>query len=140
MLEWHRRHQEAYCILESLLCRGGPLLHFGPSLQETSQSSQNLCIVGQKAAVEVYHAKKSLKLFDILRGWAKPDFDDGIGQGGRSCRRNCVAKNLKRRSCNNAFFKVYGETIGGQSFGKKKPPDGRGVVPYTGERVGMRPN
>ncbi len=67
MLEWHRRHQEAFCILESLLCRGNPLQHFGPSLQEISQRAQNFCAIGQKAAVKVYHTEETLQLFDIMR-------------------------------------------------------------------------
>jgi hypothetical protein len=35
-LEWHRRSQEALCILESLLSGGSPLECFGPSPQEIS--------------------------------------------------------------------------------------------------------
>ncbi len=30
VLEWHRRRQEAFCLLESLLSGGGPLQSFGP--------------------------------------------------------------------------------------------------------------
>ncbi len=30
--------------------------------------------VGQKAVVKVYHAEKTLQLFDILRGWSVFDF------------------------------------------------------------------
>jgi hypothetical protein len=30
VLEWHRRCQEALCLLESLLSGGGPLHSFGP--------------------------------------------------------------------------------------------------------------
>jgi hypothetical protein len=47
VLEWDRRRQEAFCILERLLCRSGPPQRFGLSLQEISQGSQNLSVVGQ---------------------------------------------------------------------------------------------
>jgi hypothetical protein len=36
MLEGYRRSQEAFCILESLLCGGGPLQSLGPLHQEIS--------------------------------------------------------------------------------------------------------
>ncbi len=48
MLEGYHRSQEALCILESLLCRGGPLQRFGQPLQEISQRAQHLCAIGQK--------------------------------------------------------------------------------------------
>jgi hypothetical protein len=81
VLEWHRRHQEAFCILEGLLSRSGPLQHFGPSLQKIRQRSQHLIPVRQEAAVKVYHAKKTLQMFDFLRGWAVFDFGSMIGRG-----------------------------------------------------------
>jgi hypothetical protein len=93
VLEWHRCRQEAFRMLESPLSGSGPLQRFCLSLQEISQRFQNLSTVGQETAVEVYHAKKMLQLFDILRGWAVLDFGSVIGRGGRSCRRNCVSKN-----------------------------------------------
>jgi hypothetical protein len=37
MLKWHRRRQEAFGSLESLLSGGSPLQSFGPPLQEISQ-------------------------------------------------------------------------------------------------------
>ncbi len=54
--------------MECLLCGDGPLQRFGPTLQEISLGFQNLSAVGQKTAVEIYHAKEALQLFDILRG------------------------------------------------------------------------
>ncbi len=80
--------------------------------------SQNLCTVGQKAAVKDYHAEETLQLFYILKGWAIFYFGGVIGRGGRSCRRNGVSKNFKRRCCENTFFKVNGKTIGGQGVEK----------------------
>jgi hypothetical protein len=44
-----------------------------------------LSVVGQKAAVKVYHTEKMLQLFDILRGWAVLNFGSVIRRGGRSC-------------------------------------------------------
>jgi hypothetical protein len=72
-----------------------------------------LSAVWQKTAVKVYHAKKMLLLFDILRGWAIFDFSGVIGRGGHSRHQNPVSKDLKRRCCKNTFFQVDGETIGG---------------------------
>jgi hypothetical protein len=57
-------------LLESLLSGSGPLQNLGYLPQEISQRYQNLSTVGQEAAVKVYHAKKTLQLFDILRGRA----------------------------------------------------------------------
>jgi hypothetical protein len=39
-----------------------------------------------KAPVKVYHAKKTLQLFEILRGWAIFYFGSVIGRGGCSFR------------------------------------------------------
>ncbi len=36
----------------------------------------------KKTAVKVYYAKKTLQLFDILRGWAVFDSGGMIGRGG----------------------------------------------------------
>jgi hypothetical protein len=63
--------------------------------------------------VKVYHAKKALQLFDVLRGWAIFDFGGVISHGGRSCHQNLVSKNFKGGCCENTFFPVYGEAIGG---------------------------
>ncbi len=82
------------CILESLLCRGSAIQRFCPSLQEISQGSKNLSTVRQEAAVKVYHTKKTLQLFDILRGWAVFDFGGVIGRGGQSCCRDHVSKDF----------------------------------------------
>jgi hypothetical protein len=68
MLEGYHRRQETFCILECLLCGNGLLQCFGPTLQEISSSFQNLCTLGQKTAVKVYHAEKTLQLLDIIRG------------------------------------------------------------------------
>jgi hypothetical protein len=94
------------------LCRCGPLQRFGPSLQKISQGSQDLCAFGPKTEVKIHHAEKTVLLFDVLRGWAEFDFGDVMGQGGRPCRQNCAAKDFQRRGCKNAFFKIYGKTIG----------------------------
>jgi hypothetical protein len=61
MLEWHRHRQEAFCMLKGLLSESSPLQRFGPSLQKISQRFQNLSTVGQKTAVKVYHAKRTLR-------------------------------------------------------------------------------
>jgi hypothetical protein len=84
-----------------------------PPLQEISQRFQNLCTLGQKTAVKVYHAKKMLQLLDILRRWAIFYLVNVIGRMGCSCRRDHVAKDLKRRCCKHTFFQIYCETIGG---------------------------
>jgi hypothetical protein len=60
-------------------------------------------------AVKVYHAKETLQLFDVLRGWAIFGFGRLIGRWGCSCRQNPVAKNLKGVCCKNTFFQVDGE-------------------------------
>ncbi len=70
--------------------------------------------LGKKKAVKFYHAKKTLQLLDILRGWGW-DFGGMIGRRGRSCHRNCMTKNLKRGCCQHTFFQIDGEAIGGQS-------------------------
>jgi hypothetical protein len=77
-------------IFDCCLSGSRPFQCFGPSLQEISQKFQNLSTVGQKAAVKVYHAKKTLQLFDILRGWAIFYFGSVISRAGRSCRQNRV--------------------------------------------------
>jgi hypothetical protein len=84
-----------------------------PHPQEIGQSFLNLCTVGQKTAVKVYHAKKTLQLFDVLRGWAIFDLGSVIGYWGRSCRRNLMSKDFKGGCCKNTFFQVDGEAIGG---------------------------
>ncbi len=66
MLEGYRCSQEAFCILESLLCRGGPLQCFGLPLQEISQQVQHLCTIGQKPAVKIHHAENMLQLLNVL--------------------------------------------------------------------------
>ncbi len=76
----------------------GGVLHFGkpperkwstpmflaPHFRDLLEGA-NLHAVGQKTAVKVYHAEKTLQLFDILRGWAKFDFGGVIGRKGCSC-------------------------------------------------------
>ncbi len=41
---------------------------FLAALQEISSRAQDLCAIGKKGAVKVCHAKKTLQLFDILKG------------------------------------------------------------------------
>ncbi len=62
--------------------------------------------------VKVNHDKKTLQLFDVLRGWAVFNFGGMIGRGGRSCRQDLVSKNFKGGCCENTFFQVYGKAIG----------------------------
>jgi hypothetical protein len=68
VLDGHRHCQEAFCTLECLPCRSGPLQRFGNSLQEISQRAQYLCAIWHKTAVKIYHAEKTLQLFDVLGG------------------------------------------------------------------------
>jgi hypothetical protein len=82
------------------------------------QSKGATLAIGQKTAVKIYHAEKTLQLFDVLRGWAEFDFGRVTGCGGCSCCRNHVAKNLQRGHCKNTFFKIDGKTIGGQGIEK----------------------
>jgi hypothetical protein len=113
VIKRHRRCQVVLCILESLLCGGGPHQCFGPSLQEICQRAQNLCAVEQKGGKNLPCRENVAKLFDVLRGWAKFNFGGMIDHGGHSCCRNRVAKNSQRRGCKNAFFKINCEAIGG---------------------------
>jgi hypothetical protein len=89
-----------------------------PPPQEIRQRLQNLSTIWQEAVVKVYHAEKTLQLLDVLRGWAILDFAGVIGRGGRSCRRNRVAKNFEGRGCKNTLFQVNCQTIGSQSAEK----------------------
>jgi hypothetical protein len=77
-----RPGQVAFCILESLQCRGSPLQHLGPLSQEISQREQHLCTIGQKTVVKIHHAEKTLELFEVLRGWAKFNFGKLGSRGG----------------------------------------------------------
>ncbi len=63
--------------------------------------------------VKIHHAEKTLQLSDVLKGAGKVQFRRGC-----SCRRNCVTKNFQRGHCKNTFFKIDGETIGGQGIEK----------------------
>jgi hypothetical protein len=106
VLKRYRRRHEAFGLLEGLLSGGGRLQCFGPPPQEIRQRLQNLSTIWQEAAVKVYHAEKTLQLLDVLRGRAVFEFGGVIGRGGRSCRRNRVAKNLKGGGCKNTLFQV----------------------------------
>jgi hypothetical protein len=66
MLEGYRRRQEEFSILECLLGESGPLQHFGPPSGDQLKVSK-LVHSWAKMAVKVYHAKKTLQLFDVLR-------------------------------------------------------------------------
>ncbi len=48
MLEGYRRSQEAFCIVESLLCRGGPLQCLGPPLWRTVKGRNTCAQLGRK--------------------------------------------------------------------------------------------
>jgi hypothetical protein len=101
MLEGYRCHQETICILECLLCVNGPLQRFGPTLQEIR--FQNLCTLGQKTAVKVYHAEKTLQLLDILKGWAIFDFGSVIGRGAAPVAE-IVWSRISREGVANTHF------------------------------------
>jgi hypothetical protein len=68
MLEVYRCGQEAFYILESLLCQSDPLQCFRHPLQEINQRVQCLCTFGQKTEEKIYHAEKTLQLLDVLGG------------------------------------------------------------------------
>ncbi len=78
-----------------------------PPPPEIISMAQHLCAVGQKTSVNIYHAEETLQLFDILRGWAKFNFNGVSGRGGCPCRRNLAAKNFQRRHCKNTIFKDW---------------------------------
>jgi hypothetical protein len=59
VLEWHRRRQEAFCLLESLLSSGSPLQSFGPPPSGDQSKVLGLEHNLAKPAVKVYHAKKA---------------------------------------------------------------------------------
>ncbi len=69
MLEGYRCRQEAFSILECLL--GGNVYSnvLAPPFR-SSVKGFKICAVGQKTAVKVYHAKETLQLYDVVRGWA----------------------------------------------------------------------
>jgi hypothetical protein len=48
MLEGHRRCQEAFCSLECLLCRGGPLQRHGPPLRRSVKGRNTCAQLGRK--------------------------------------------------------------------------------------------
>ncbi len=60
VLEWHRRCQEAFGLLGSLLSGGGPLQSFAPPPSGDQSKVLGLGYNLAKMAVKVYHAKKAL--------------------------------------------------------------------------------
>ncbi len=86
--------------------------HFGSSLQEIGRRFQNLSPVWQKTAVKVYHAKKMLKLFDILRGWAIFYFGNMIGRGGRSRRKMVCPRISREGAAKTHFSKLMARLLG----------------------------
>ncbi len=68
-----------------------------PPFRRSVKGFKTCAQLGKKSAVKVYHAEKTLQLFDVLRGCAIFNFGGVIGRWGRSCRRNPVYKNLKGR-------------------------------------------
>jgi hypothetical protein len=62
----HGRHTWAWrSAVASGAARHGVHCH---AVQEISQRAQHLCAIGKKTAVKIHHAKKTLQLFDVLRG------------------------------------------------------------------------
>ncbi len=104
MLEGYSRCQEAFCILEDLLCADA--VHSNVLAPPPLRRSAKGRAVGQKMPVKIHHAKETLQLFNILRGWAKFNLGGVSSHGGCPCRRNLVAKNFQRRHCIDAFFKI----------------------------------
>jgi hypothetical protein len=91
--------------LEGLLHRGCPLQHFGPSLQEISQGAQDLYAFGQKTAVKIHNAEKTLQLFDVPRGWAKFNFSDVIGRGGAAPSAEIEWPRISKEGLQKHIFK-----------------------------------
>ena len=115
MLQRYRRDKEAFGLFKSHRCRVGPNQSFWVAPQEVSERFQNFCTIGEKSAVKVYHAEKTLQLLDILRGGALFDCGGLLRRGGGAFRRNRVAKKFQGGHSKNAFFQIDGEAIGSQS-------------------------
>jgi hypothetical protein len=63
---------------------------------------QHLCAIGQKTAVKIHQAEKTLQLFDVLRGWAKFNFGSVTGYGGlllppKSCGQEFPKRALPKK-------------------------------------------
>jgi hypothetical protein len=107
VLEGHHCCQEAFCTLECLLCRSGPLQRFDPFLQEISQRAQHLCAIGQKMAVEIHHAEKTLQLFDVLRWWAEFDFSGVVGRGGAAPAAEIMWPKISKEGAAKTHFSRF---------------------------------
>ncbi len=100
--------------MKSLLSHGGgPLQHFWAAPQEISYRLQNAGTVRNEMPVKLHHANKFLQLLVILGGGARVDCGGVFGCRGRTCHRNCVAKNFQSWNCKNTFVQNYGKAIGG---------------------------
>ncbi len=68
--------------------------------------------------VEVYHAEKTLQLFDVLREWTIFDFGGVIGSWGRSRRQNPVSKNFKEGVAKTHFSKLMARPLAAKAVKK----------------------
>jgi hypothetical protein len=73
----------------------------------------NVGTARKETAVKVYHAKKMLQLFDILRG--RQASITAVCSVSRACRRDGVLQNFQGWNSKNTFFQMNGESIGGLS-------------------------
>jgi hypothetical protein len=48
----------------------------------------------EESGVKSLHAKETLQLFDILRGWASTNRGSVFGRGGRICHQDGVAQDF----------------------------------------------
>ncbi len=93
----------------------------GPLSGDQSTCAIPVCNWTLKTAIKIHHAEKTLQLLDVLWGGGGFDFCCVTSPRGRSCHRNCVAKNLQTGHCKNTFFEIDGKTIGGQGIEKNFP-------------------
>ena len=136
MLQWHRRDEEAFGLFKSHRHRVGPRQRFWVALQEVSERFQNLCAVGKKTAVKVYHAQETLQLLDNLRGGTLFDCGSLLRRGGGAFRRNRVAKEFQGGDSKNTFFQIDGHW---RQELRKTFPGGQGVFVDLETRLWSRP-
>jgi hypothetical protein len=115
MLEGYRHCQEAFCLLECLLCQCSP-----PNVLDPPHSWDQLKSATPVCSwqIKIKHAEETLQLFNILGGGQSSTSVVWAAVGGCPCCRNLVAKNFQRRHCKDTFFKIDAETIGGQNVEK----------------------
>jgi hypothetical protein len=96
-----------------------------------------LCTVKQNTAVKVYHAKKTLQLFDVLRGWAIFDFGSVIGVGARPVAKILCPRISREGVAKTHFSKLMASPLAAKAV--KKPPNGRGLCACLENRLMSRP-